>query len=64
MRCDDLDELASQCQKNSTACFDKCCLPCEKGMSCDDPTTNTLKEATGGVQTNDASTLTLPDKPQ
>ena len=43
MRCDDPTALAEQCQEDDTACFDKCCLPCEKGMDCSNPANNTLE---------------------
>ena len=43
VRCDDPTALAEQCQEDDTACFDKCCLPCEKGMDCSNPANNTLR---------------------
>ena len=46
VRCDDPVELEAQCRDDDTACFDKCCLPCRRGMDCTNSTTNTLQDVT------------------
>ena len=43
VRCDNLTAVLAQCRKDDTTCFDKCCLPCEKGMNCEIPANNTLQ---------------------
>ena len=43
-RCDNLTALAAQCQdEDDRACFNQCCLKCEKGMNCETPANNTLQ---------------------
>ena len=43
-RCDNLTALAAQCRdEDDPACFDQCCLKCEKGMICETPANNTLQ---------------------
>ena len=43
-RCDNLTALAAQCQdEDDPACFNQCCLKCEKGMNCEKPANNTLQ---------------------
>ena len=43
-RCDNLTALAAQCQdEDDPACFNQCCLKCEKGMNCETPANNTLQ---------------------
>ena len=43
MRCDDPAALEAQCREDAATCFDKCCLPCERGMDCGNPMNNTLR---------------------
>ena len=43
VRCDDPAALEAQCREDAATCFDKCCLPCERGMDCGNPMNNTLR---------------------
>ena len=43
VRCDDPATLEAQCREDAATCFDKCCLPCERGMDCGNPMNNTLR---------------------
>jgi len=44
VRCDNAAALKAQCQdEDDPACFDQCCLKCEKGMNCEKPANNTLQ---------------------
>ncbi|EGB12426.1 hypothetical protein AURANDRAFT_61102 [Aureococcus anophagefferens] len=40
--CDDSIKLLVSCAHDSTKCFDQCCLSCERGMDCENATSNTL----------------------
>jgi hypothetical protein len=40
--CDNSIKLAVSCERDSTKCFDQCCLSCERGMDCENATSNTL----------------------
>ncbi|KAH8065449.1 calcium ion binding protein [Aureococcus anophagefferens] len=40
--CDNSTALTASCASDSTKCFDQCCLSCERGMDCENATSNTL----------------------
>ncbi|KAH8061973.1 calcium ion binding protein [Aureococcus anophagefferens] len=40
--CDNSTALTASCASDSTKCFDRCCLSCERGMDCENATSNTL----------------------
>ena len=53
-RCDDMTALAAQCEDSADPnCFDKCCLPCKKGMDL----FKTVQEGARGFQSTVEKTV-------
>ncbi|KAH8049652.1 hypothetical protein JL720_15559 [Aureococcus anophagefferens] len=42
--CDNATALEESCARDSSTCFDKCCVGCERGMDCENATLNTLTD--------------------